>query len=268
MLSYGLKQTAEPAAEPIHLNEARLYLKIDDDVTEDDSVIESAIISAREHVEEVLRGALVAQTWTLKLEGWPSGGEIEIPLPPLMSVASVTYTTSDGTTETLSTSDYTVETDSEPTGRILLNLTSYWPSSALGVGLPISIQFTAGYVTPVSANPSTDVLTASGRTFSNGAAVTLSVSGGSVPTGLAERTTYYVVNASGSTFKLAATANGSAIDFTNAGSGQVFVGRLPDKIRRSMLLLIWHFYQNRGTAAEPIPEGVDTLILSSRARRF
>lgn len=45
------------------------------------------------------------------------------------------------------------------------------------------------------------------------------VGAGSLPTGLTTGTLYYVVNPTGSTFQLAASAGGSAIDISTAGSG-------------------------------------------------
>lgn len=69
---------------------------------------------------------------------------------------------------------------------------------------------------------STDVLTAPGSAFTNGQQVmVIDTDGSALPTGLAEATTYYVVNASGATFKLSSTSGGSAIDLTADGAGHV-----------------------------------------------
>jgi len=51
----------------------------------------------------------------------------------------------------------------------------------------------------------------------------IKLSGGSVPAGFTAGTTYYVINSSGSTFNLAATVGGSAINSTGSGSGTLSV---------------------------------------------
>ena len=66
-----------------------------------------------------------------------------------------------------------------------------------------------------TANAGTDVLSAPGQTLANDAQVTVTAS--ALPGGLAVRTTYYVVSSTGSTFKLALTRGGPAIDVTSAG---------------------------------------------------
>jgi fibronectin-binding autotransporter adhesin len=59
-------------------------------------------------------------------------------------------------------------------------------------------------ITSIAAN----VLTVTGSSYANGDVV---VTGNTIPTGLAKDTVYYVVNASGATFQLAATPGGTAI---------------------------------------------------------
>jgi fibronectin-binding autotransporter adhesin len=63
---------------------------------------------------------------------------------------------------------------------------------------------TAQNITSIAAN----VLTVTGSSYANGDVV---VTGNTIPTGLAKDTVYYVVNASGATFQLAATPGGTAI---------------------------------------------------------
>jgi hypothetical protein len=85
----------------------------------------------------------------------------------------------------------------------------------------------AGFNFFLPANPTTFtatdatpcVFTAASGSYLNGTGVQLA--GGSLPAGFSASTTYYVVNVSGSTFELAATAGGTAIGSTSAGSGSV-----------------------------------------------
>lgn len=84
-----------------------------------------------------------------------------------------------------------------------------------------TINFTAQTVALSSiSNASPAVLTCSSASHlpENGSPIRLTTSG-TLPTGLATGTDYYVVGASGSTFNVAATKGGSAINTTGAGSG-------------------------------------------------
>jgi|GEM_PF-988032 len=70
-----------------------------------------------------------------------------------------------------------------------------------------------------TAAAATDVFTAPGHTLVNGDRVILQ--GDALPTGVAADTVYYVRDVAGSTFKLAATQGGAAIDITADGAGEV-----------------------------------------------
>lgn len=70
-----------------------------------------------------------------------------------------------------------------------------------------------------------DTIAAPGHTLVNGDAVI--VEGASLPTGLTEGTTYYVINAATNTLKLSLTVGGAAVDITAVGSGTV--GKLVPK---------------------------------------
>lgn len=79
-------------------------------------------------------------------------------------------------------------------------------------------------VTPYvfTALASNDTLTIPGYTPSNGQTVRLLYAiGGTVPTGLAIETTYYIISSSGNTCQLSLTAGGAAINITADGSGLI-----------------------------------------------
>ena len=74
--------------------------------------------------------------------------------------------------------------------------------------------------TTFTANSGAHTIAANNGHYANGTIVTLSVVGGSLPTGLSAATPYYIVGANGSvTFQLSATLGGSAIAFSSSGSG-------------------------------------------------
>ena len=72
-----------------------------------------------------------------------------------------------------------------------------------------------------AVDTTTEIITVTGSSYSNGDVVTF---GGTAPGGLSTGVAYYVINASGTTFQVAATSGGSAINLTNAGSSNVTGG--------------------------------------------
>lgn len=132
-----------PASEPVSLAEARKHLRVDSG--DEDGLIASEITAAREYCETFQGRAYVTQTWECYLDGWPAEDFIRIPLPPLQSVASVTYKDADGNVSTLvAGTDYIVDTKAHP-GRVVLAYGKSWPSATLYPVNPITIRFTAGY---------------------------------------------------------------------------------------------------------------------------
>lgn len=73
----------------------------------------------------------------------------------------------------------------------------------------------------VTASSSSGLLftRANGGTLEDNTAIIFSNSGGALPTGVVTNKAYYVVNSTATTFKISATAGGSAIAFTDAGTG-------------------------------------------------
>jgi len=73
-----------------------------------------------------------------------------------------------------------------------------------------------------TADPVTDEITSPGHGLSNGDSVILEADHGSpLPGNVIEGDTYYVINASGDTFKLSTAAGGATHDMTTAGTGTI-----------------------------------------------
>ena len=153
-----------PAAEPVSLSEAKGYLSVTD--TADDSLISSMITAARQQCENFTDRALVTQTWTLWLDGFPkrkrSGAAddgvyelpvdhfdgllrfINLPRPPLLSVSFLkTYDSADNPAA-FPAASYFVDVSAAP-GRLALNQAASWPSVGLRPVNGIEIEFDAGY---------------------------------------------------------------------------------------------------------------------------
>lgn len=139
---YGLELTTAPTAEPLSLNEAKLHCRVEPEVTDEDDLIRSHVITARDYCESYTGRALVTQTWKLTLDELPPD-EIGMPKAPLQSVSSFAYVATDGTSTTLSSSLYQVDAKSEP-GRIRPAYGQIWPSTRAQMAA-ITITFVCGY---------------------------------------------------------------------------------------------------------------------------
>lgn len=140
--SLRLTRTVEPAEEPVSLAEAKKHLRVD--TSDDDTLVEGRIQTAREFVEGFTSRALITQTWKRELDDWPCADEIALPRPPLVSVASVMYVDSAGVSSTFAATNYDVDKVSEP-GRIVLGYGKSWPTATLRPMSPIAVTYVAGY---------------------------------------------------------------------------------------------------------------------------
>mgnify|MGYP000358402268 CR=1 FL=1 len=136
-----------PAAEPaVSIADAKRHLRYF--ASDNDAFIGSLILAATLHLEGrngILGRALVTQTWEMRLDefGCAPGGRIELPMPPLQSVAWVKYIDDAGIERTVPEDDYTVDAQ-HIIGRIRPRYGKVWP-----VTLPdenvVRIRFTSGY---------------------------------------------------------------------------------------------------------------------------
>lgn len=70
-----------------------------------------------------------------------------------------------------------------------------------------------------TSNFSTDILTSNTHGKSDGEIITLSNSGGALPANLGTGTKYFIISATTDTFQVSLTSGGSAVDFSDNGSG-------------------------------------------------
>lgn len=91
MISYLL---AGPAEEPVTLGRAKAWLRVDGD--DEDALIGTLITAARLHLENTTGRALVSQAWRLVLDKWPAGGEVRLPVAPLIELTAIRAFDEDG----------------------------------------------------------------------------------------------------------------------------------------------------------------------------
>lgn len=147
MKAAGWVQVTGPLAEPLSVGEAKEHLRVETDA--EDALLADYITAARSWCEEYLGRALVTQTWQAHFAAWPRDGVLELPMPPLQSVAQVQYTTEAGVLTTLAASVYRVVAAHEP-AMLVVAPGKDWPSETLDTGLPIVVEYVCGYATPAA----------------------------------------------------------------------------------------------------------------------
>jgi uncharacterized phiE125 gp8 family phage protein len=133
-----VKLVTAPTTEPLTLSDAKLYMHIDH--TDEDSMIQSFITASRDYIETFTRRTLPITEWELILDSFPE--KIVVPKPPLQSVTSITYKNKDGSTTTMSETDYIVDDESEP-GKIIP--ADSWPDVELYPVNAVRVRYSAGY---------------------------------------------------------------------------------------------------------------------------
>lgn len=101
-----------PAAEPVTLAEAKLYLRLDQN--EEDALLSTLITAARLMVEAASGRMLVEQAWRIVLDRWPSNGEIRLPLSPILSVTQARVYDVMGAPQTVAASALKLDRQADP----------------------------------------------------------------------------------------------------------------------------------------------------------
>lgn len=264
------RRVVSPYAEPIHRDECKGQASLTSDITQFDADFDRWIAAARDLFEQQAEIALLAQSWELVLNQFPIRGEpIDLLMPPVRSVTWIKYTDMTGATISVDAADFLKDLGSFP-GQIAALWGFPWPIARVQPRA-VEIRFTTGYAAPVlSVDATANTLTVSPNDFTANQCVRLGVSGGSLPSPLALRTDYYVVNPSGNTIQLSATSGGSAIDITSAGSGQIVVGEIPDQALQAIRLMVGHYWRNREAVTDlsmiQTPLAWDSLVAGCRWR--
>lgn len=136
----ALVLTSGPAIEPVTVTEAKAHLRVDGSA--EDVLISSLILTSRLHLEASLDLALITQSWTLVLDRWARGSDIEIPMSPLLSINAVRVKKADGSFTVVPATSYVVDIASRP-ARIVWNATVKPDPGVPANG--IEIDFTAGF---------------------------------------------------------------------------------------------------------------------------
>jgi uncharacterized phiE125 gp8 family phage protein len=140
----GLKIYAPPSELAVSLADARQQCRVTS--TAEDAYLLALVNAAADWADGFTNRRLITQTWDWFLDAFPCSDALEVPYAPLQSVSSITYQDSAGATQTLSTSDYVVDTKSTP-ARISLAYGKTWPVTYCQINA-VTVRFVCGYGGP------------------------------------------------------------------------------------------------------------------------
>lgn len=130
-----------PDAEPVTVDDVRLSARLDA-TTFDDQVADLLIPGARMDAEHRLGRKIVTQTVELVLDAFPSGA-IDLLLPDVQSITSIKYLDGDEAQQTVTDTDYSLDSDNEPC-RVILGTGKSWPAVS-PVPNAVRVRFVVGY---------------------------------------------------------------------------------------------------------------------------
>ena len=142
-----LKLITDASTEPLTLTQAKLHLRVEHSV--DDDLITDAIVSARKKAEHLTGRSLATQTWERVLDAFPAA-EIELGVPAantddrVLSIVSVTYIDANGDSQTMASSDYSLDGDTLPGWLLPSEDLAVWPTT-LDTANAVRVRFTVGY---------------------------------------------------------------------------------------------------------------------------
>lgn len=139
--------------EPVTRTEAKVWLRLDESETAEDTLIDSLIVLARSRVESYARVSLLQQTYDYYLDEEPCDTVIDLPRAPVVSVTSIKAFQSSEQTDTggtaMSSSDYYVDTVND---RVMPMSGATYPTATREIN-GFVIRFVAGYSTASTGVP-------------------------------------------------------------------------------------------------------------------
>ena len=242
----ALQQITPAAAEPIHLADALAQIR--QYAGADDARVLASITAARSMAENKTWRQMLGARYRQTFDGFCA--ELRLDRAPVQAIESITYTDMAGVVQPVSAAAYIADTTSDPC-RIRPAFGAVWPPELPQINA-VTVTFIAGYAAPMIADATANTITVKGawKPLAVGDVVRLTNSGGSLPAPLQLATDYHIASAEASgVYTLSATANGSAINLTDAGTGQTFFGEIPGDILAWMRLQIGSMDQFRESEA-------------------
>lgn len=144
------RELTAPPARPVSFDVAKQHMRLNGH--DEQAYVELLIDAATKVVESQTRRALIARSFRLHLDRFPDGREIELPVAPVQSLASVKYTDGLGVLTTWADANYALDQRSL-VGRVVLADGVSWPTGLLVAPNAVEVDFTAGYGTTEASVP-------------------------------------------------------------------------------------------------------------------
>lgn len=254
----GLTLVTGPTATPISVADAKAHSRIGSAPTIDDSLLAGQIRAATSSCENrtMPRRAYMPQTWRMALTEFPKRPYIEIPKPPLVSIASFSYIDTTGNAFAMTqgygnaVGNYLLDLEPEP-GRIVLPFSGTWPNTILLPGSAILITFNCGYPA-YSGTVTVDVnglaTSVSGSSFDPRLVGTWVTIGTAAPYSSGS---FAVLSVIDSTHMQLVVQDPPPITLPTTGTTTWSGNAVPMPYRQGVLYLAAHMYENR----EPVVTG-------------
>lgn len=150
----SLRLVTAPSSYPVSLAETKTHLRVDHDDMDDH--IELIIQAETAYSEDFTGRKLVPQTWDVLIDAFPEDAPLRLPIPKVNSVEAVYYLDGDGAEQTLDSSVYVADVDSEP-ARFYRAEGASWPTTQDGLN-SVRIRMTVGNELAGSSPPEPEVL--------------------------------------------------------------------------------------------------------------
>lgn len=143
-----LRRLAPPENPTLTLDDAKLHLRVDNDV--EDLEIDILLQAAIDHVEAYTTRVLASANYEQTFDEWSTKGYLELGVAPIREVESVKYMDANGTEQIIDTANWYFRPNQDG-GRVYLAST-YSQPTLWGRPGDIKVTFTAGYNAPGQAS--------------------------------------------------------------------------------------------------------------------
>lgn len=142
----ALKLITAPIAPPVSLADAKAHLRLTD--ATDDAMVTAMIGAATEAAEHLTGRALMAQTWEITLDAFPSA--LELNRIPVASIVSIQYADVAGVMQTLTPTAYALDNaDGFGPAFVVPSYGTDWPVTRDQINA-VKVQYIAGYLDAAS----------------------------------------------------------------------------------------------------------------------
>lgn len=278
-----------PTVEPITLAEVKSQIGIQTADTAVDSLIIRRITEAREWAEDYMGRAICTRTQEIRMDSFPpviglrdramfpnryqDCDTIKLPFSDLQSIVSVKYIDTDGAEQTVTASDYDIDTYGY-LGAVRPAYGVSWPS-ARSVANAVRVQYKSGYgVTAIAAaktitaatNAAPGVFTSVAHGFADGDLIQIATTGMTTPNGQ----TYRVYAKATDTFQLANLSNNGGLSTVSWGTFATGTATrvqldVPSVLYEALILLVGHWTNQQpqsesGTILARVPFAVRDML--------